>query len=109
MSDNMHMFERTIRHQQSVFIIEILPIARCAMKSLLHENTIFWMHALKDHIKSNGERLAVSKNSETFLRPWARISRRCALNLTTMLRPKATLEQPRQIGTLSLGQSRSQP
>ena len=65
----MNVLDRAIRHQQSIFVIEILPIAGCAVHRSLHESTVFWMNTLKDRVDSGGARLVIAKNSEAFLRP----------------------------------------
>jgi hypothetical protein len=67
MGNDMNVFDRAIRHQQSIFIIEILPLPRCAVDRPLHESPVFRMHTLKDHVDSDGARLVISKNSEAFL------------------------------------------
>jgi hypothetical protein len=67
MCDNMNIFDRPIRRQESIFIIELLPLSGCAVVRRLHEGTIFWMSASKNHVNRNGRNLIVSK--DTFLRP----------------------------------------
>jgi hypothetical protein len=69
MGDNMNVFDRAIRHQQSIFIIEVRPVDGCAVYRLLHESTIFRMNALKNHVEGDEPLFVVSKNSEALLRP----------------------------------------
>ena len=67
MGDNMNVFDRSIRHQQPIFIIEILALAGCALDRASHESAILRMNALQDHVEGDGGRFLVSKYSEAFL------------------------------------------
>ena len=52
-----------------MFMIEILPVAGCAVNCPLHESEIVRMDALQGHVEGGGSHLFVSKNSKSFLRP----------------------------------------
>ncbi len=45
-SHGMDIFHRAIRHQQSIFMVEILSVAGRAIDGLLHGSAIFRMGAL---------------------------------------------------------------
>ena len=50
----MDMFDRAIRHQQSMFKIKILPILRRALDCLFHESRVFRMNALENDVPRVG-------------------------------------------------------
>ena len=67
MRGGMDMFDRAVRHQQSISMLEVLPVAGRAVDGLFHARTIFWMNALKDRGVLDGGDLVVAKHSEMFL------------------------------------------
>ena len=69
MRGSMDIFDRAVGHQQSISVIEILPVAGCAVDGLLRARTIVRMNALKDHIEREKRGLVVAKYSESFVRP----------------------------------------
>src|ERR1700674_1596262 len=63
------MLHRTIRHQQSVLMAEILPFAGCAVKGLLHGSAIFRMRPLKTQLHSRSRLSVKLEDAEGFFRP----------------------------------------
>src|SRR3984957_1807306 len=47
-SHSMDIFDRTIRHQQAIFMVKIFPIVRRALEGLLHEGRVFRVNPLQD-------------------------------------------------------------
>src|SRR5260370_8300785 len=69
MPHDLQVFDRSIRHQQPMFEIPLLPLARNAFDQLLHSRSVFWVSSFQDHInRSFGCRL-VSKYPKGFPRP----------------------------------------
>jgi hypothetical protein len=58
---------QTIRHQQSIFMIEILPVAGRPLDRLLHGDEIFRMGALEKKLQAWFGRSVVLEDSERFI------------------------------------------
>src|ERR1700730_3421265 len=69
MSHGMNIFHRAVRHQQTMFMVEILSLARGAIDGLLHGSAIFRMGALDDKFHGRLRRPVTSKYSESLVRP----------------------------------------
>src|SRR5439155_15595616 len=69
MRGSMDMLDRSVGHQQSISVREVLSVTGCALDGLFHARTIIWMNALKDRGVLDGGGLVVAKYSECFLRP----------------------------------------
>src|SRR5258706_9881182 len=68
-SHNMDMFDGTIRHQQPMLKIKILPILRRAFDRLFHLSRVFGMNALEDIFHGWCHGSVVLEDSKRFLRP----------------------------------------
>src|SRR3979411_1051528 len=66
-SHGMDIFHRAIRHQQSIFMVEILSVAGRAIDGLLHGSTIFRMGALDNELYGWFRRRVTLKDSKGFL------------------------------------------
>jgi hypothetical protein len=58
---------QTIRHQQSIFMIEILPVAGRPLDRLLHGDEIFRMGALEKKLQAWFGRSVVLEDPERFI------------------------------------------
>src|SRR5262249_24730995 len=68
MSDNMDMFDGTIRHQQSIFKFNlILPPLRHTLDYLFYKGDVFRMNPLENEIHGRFPRPVVLEHSKTFL------------------------------------------
>ena len=63
----MDVFDRAIRHQQPMLVVEILSAAGCTFDRLLDASPILRMSAIKDVFKGDRTRLVISKDPEEFL------------------------------------------
>jgi hypothetical protein len=62
----MDMLDGTIRHQQAIFMVKILPILRRAFDCLLHERRVFWMNPLEDQFHGRCRGSVVLEDSKGF-------------------------------------------
>src|SRR6266566_4929390 len=69
MSHGMNIFHRTIRHQQSIFMVEILSLAGRAIDRQAHGRAIFRMGALDNKFYGRLRCSVALKDSEGFVRP----------------------------------------
>src|ERR1700739_837924 len=69
MSHDGDILDGSIRHQQSMFKIEISPIQRRALDCLLDEGHIFRMNPLKNEFHGGFRGGGVLEDSKGFLRP----------------------------------------
>src|ERR1700687_4756977 len=65
----MDIFHRAIRHQQSIFMVEILSVAGRLIDDLSYGNAVFRMGALDNKFRGRLRRPVTSKDSEGLLRP----------------------------------------
>ena len=63
----MDICDGTIRHQQPIFKIKILPILRRALDCLFHEGRVFRMNPLENKFNGRFRRSVVLKDSKGFL------------------------------------------
>ena len=68
-SHGMNVFHRAIRHQQSVFMIEILSIAGGLPDGFLHGSAIFRMGPLENKFQGRFHRLVALEDLEGLVRP----------------------------------------
>src|SRR5882762_3577246 len=69
MSHNVDIFDGTIRHQQTMFKIKILPTLRRAPDGLSHEGCVFRMNPLDDLFHARFHRSVVLEDSKGFFGP----------------------------------------
>ena len=67
MSHNMDIFEETIRHHQSIFMVKIFPILLRPLDCLLHQSRVFRMNSLEDQFHSRCHGWVVLEDSKSFL------------------------------------------
>src|ERR1700733_1424955 len=67
MSHHMDVFDGTIRHQQAMFKIKILPMLRRPFDCLLHEPRVFRMNPLENKFYAGFRRSVVLEDSKSFL------------------------------------------
>src|SRR6266436_1976607 len=67
MSHNVDMFDGTIRHQQAMFKIKILPILRRSPDGLSHEGCVFRMNSLEYKFHGRFRQSIVLEDSKGFL------------------------------------------
>ena len=63
----MHMFDHTIRHQQSMPEIQIRSVARCAINDLLHESAVLRRDPVQHQIQMGFHLSVVPKDAISFL------------------------------------------
>ena len=66
-SDGVNVFRRAIRHQQSIFMVELFSVARPAIDGLLHGSAIFRMGALDNKLQGRFRRPITSEDSESLV------------------------------------------
>src|SRR5262249_10171237 len=59
----VQVLHRAVRHQQSVFMLEILMVSQRLIDYLLHGSAIFWMGALNDEARGRFRCRIVLKNT----------------------------------------------
>src|SRR5579862_7155957 len=69
MSHDVDMFDRTIRHQQAIFMLKILFILRRALNGLFHRGRVLRMNPLEDQVDGGCRGSVVLEDSKGFLRP----------------------------------------
>src|SRR5438445_116255 len=69
MRHGMYALDGSIRHQQSVFMLEILAVARGLIDGLLHGSAIFRMGALDNELQGRLRPLVALEDTKGFLRP----------------------------------------
>src|SRR5258705_4291445 len=69
MSHNMDIFDGTIRHQQALLKIKILPVPRRANDCLFHQGRVFRMNPLENKFHGGFRRSIVLEDSKGFFRP----------------------------------------
>src|SRR5258706_5109362 len=67
MSNNMEMFDGTIRHPQTIFMLKILAILRRAFDRLFHEGRVLRMNPLEDKFHGRSRRRVILKDSKGLL------------------------------------------
>src|SRR5882757_6829540 len=69
MSQSVHIFEGTVRHQQTIFMLKILTILRRALDGLFHEGRVFRINPFEKKLHGRFRRLLVLEDLKGFLRP----------------------------------------
>src|ERR1700676_2681627 len=69
MSHNVDMFDRTIRHNQAIFMLKVLSILRRTLDGLSHQGHVFRMDPLENKFDVGYRRSVVLEDSKGFLGP----------------------------------------